>query len=295
MCPPPPTRRARRRWCACARRSMPENGAPGRAFACTATPSSAAVDAQRRDHRDGRRRHSVTVVIAVGRGRPVRSHAPPRRHSATRGRAAARGEILDQAATSGGYRRAIDVLVDRRRAPQRCGRSSSDVLDRLAGILGISTRPGRCRPGHPATFRLAPVQCDVQGRPVRGQTSVVVATDVSAPIARALTRESAALPGVSTNTTSQRTYPRGNLAAQAIGTIGDISAVELNKRSHRGLSRTSVIGRSGLEARVRPDLHAGDTLHTSLDAQLQADRTTGAAARHHRQRRHRRSVRGDEP
>jgi penicillin-binding protein 2 len=219
----------------------------------------------------------VTVVIAVGAIVLLGHTRHPAGHSATVGQAATRGEILDQAGdVLAGNGRGIEVLVARAQLP-RSAVARSAMLDRLAHILGISTRPARCQTPQ-GQAQLPRVLCDVEGVQSAGQKSVPVATDVSARATRELARESAVLPGVSTRATTKRIYPEGNLAGQAIGTIGDVSAAELHQPAYRGISPTSVIGQSGLEARYESELRAGDTLHTSLDAQLQK---TGQQALQH--------------
>ncbi|HEY5395186.1 MAG TPA: penicillin-binding transpeptidase domain-containing protein [Trebonia sp.] len=67
-----------------------------------------------------------------------------------------------------------------------------------------------------------------------------------------------------------RTYPLGELAAQALGTVGPVDAAELRRQPAHGGSLGAVIGQAGLEAAYDPYLGAGDTLRLSLDARLQA-------------------------
>jgi len=55
-------------------------------------------------------------------------------------------------------------------------------------------------------------------------------------------------PGIYTNSTKDiRTYPRGTLAAHAIGYVGQVSAEELAKLEVKGYREGDLIGKSGLE------------------------------------------------
>jgi penicillin-binding protein 2 len=92
-----------------------------------------------------------------------------------------------------------------------------------------------------------------------------------------------------------RQYPRGDLAAQILGTVGAISPTQVKSKSYKGVPRDSVIGQAGLESqydqylrgvagqtrvvvdsagrpkssRVQTPAIAGRTIKTSIDSGLQ--------------------------
>jgi len=54
-------------------------------------------------------------------------------------------------------------------------------------------------------------------------------------------------PGVDVERVFLRDYPRGTLAAQLLGYVGEISPEELKKRRNRGVKQGTIIGKAGLE------------------------------------------------
>lgn len=69
-----------------------------------------------------------------------------------------------------------------------------------------------------------------------------------------LMRELVALPGVSAQQIKIRHYPLGEAAAHLIGYIGEINADELKKREADGYKVGDLIGKSGLELILEPQL-----------------------------------------
>ncbi len=63
-----------------------------------------------------------------------------------------------------------------------------------------------------------------------------------------------ALPGVITEVRPRREYAGGDLAAQLMGTLGEIRADQLEKREFGGYRSGEVIGQTGLEASLEPVL-----------------------------------------
>jgi penicillin-binding protein 2 len=140
------------------------------------------------------------------------------------------------------------------------------VYDRLAGALGISTRPRTCAvAGH--SVELAEIACDVAhaGYPLP-EASVTVASDVKPSVAQAL---GGGLPGVTEVTVYLTSYPHRDLAAQVLGTVGPITAAELKQPRFAGLSPDAIVGQTGLEAFYDRYLRGRDTVKTSLDLELE--------------------------
>ena len=102
-------------------------------------------------------------------------------------------------------------------------------------------------------------------------------------------------PSVSVNSVYLRSYPQGTLAAQIMGTVGQINQDQLKEQRFRGAAKDNVVGQSGLEwqydqylrgvngrqritvdaqgrpksSRVASDPIAGRSVQLSLDASLQ--------------------------
>jgi penicillin-binding protein 2 len=186
---------------------------------------------------------------------------------------ASRGQILDQSG---------NVLVDSKRAIavqiappdlpvplQACDPTSQHVggawaasctvahppvkdaqlYDRLAKILGKSSRPRRCKVDYPyGTVRLSPIGCAVaQGYAALPYANVTVGTDVSRDTLFYLTERQNQYPGVEIQPVWLRTYPLHDLAAQLFGTIGPITKQEYGTQRYKGLPQSSIVGQSGLE------------------------------------------------
>jgi penicillin-binding protein 2 len=161
---------------------------------------------------------------------------------------APRGEILD---------RNGNVLVESREGlavqlsvPDlpKSAVARNRVYRRLAVVLGISTKPKRCRVAGQGVLRLAPISCDVaQQQALLPYTSVTIKTDVSRDVLYYLQERQAEFPGVSLQHVWLRYYPLHDLAAQLFGTIGPISPQELHEPRFRGVLENAVVGQSGLE------------------------------------------------
>jgi penicillin-binding protein 2 len=219
----------------------------------------------RRLHRLGRvlsAAASVAVVVTVGAIVLV-SHPRGHRGSTAGHPAAVRGAILDQ---NGGdlavSRPTVTVVIDPARLPDSA-QSRAQAYERLAQILGRSTRPEACPIAGHAAKRLAPVPCAVAVSQARhGTAAVTVAAGVSLRVGNEITHSSQ-LAGVATKRVDERLYPRRDLAAQVIGSVGPIS-------SHAGPEGSpTAVGRNGLESEYNRFLQAGDNLRTSLNRGLQ--------------------------
>jgi penicillin-binding protein 2 len=123
------------------------------------------------------------------------------------------------------------------------------LYNRLAHVLGRSTRPRKCRVDYPyGWLRLSPIGCAVaQGYAALPYANVTVGTDVSREVLFYLQERQNQFPGVQVQPVWLRTYPLHDLAAQLFGTIGPITPAELKQPRFKGLPQSSIVGQSGLE------------------------------------------------
>ena len=175
------------------------------------------------------------------------------------------------------------------------------VYDRLAGVLGMSTRPVRCKVPGAGTATMSAIACKVSQKwAMLPYASVQIKTDVPNPVQYYLQERQDAFAGVEVEQVWLRRYPMKELAAQLFGTVGPISCVsktncEIHQARYKGVSQSAIVGQSGLEyyydkylrgvdgadrvqvdalGRFRGDLSqrqpvAGNNLKLSLDVKLQ--------------------------
>jgi penicillin-binding protein 2 len=175
-------------------------------------------------------------------------------------------------------------------------RADAALYDHLAGVLGMSTKPGRCPVDGVGLVHLSPIGCAVaQGYAQLPYQDVTVKTDVSKYVQYFLQERQDRFRGVTVDQVWLRDYPLHTLAAQLFGTVGRITATEVHEARYRGVSENATVGQSGLEwyydkylrgqdgaARVQVDALggfqgdlsevkpvAGHTLKLSLDVPLQ--------------------------
>jgi len=172
------------------------------------------------------------------------------------------------------------------------------VFDRLSHVLKISTKRKRCtiaapRRKHPV---LSPVACDVATQiSLNPYADVTVKARTSKYIEYYIAERQNEYPGVDVRQTWITGYPHATLAAQVLGTVGQITKQELKGGRYPGAEQGEIVGQSGLEAsydqflrgtdgkqRIEIDAQglpvgagrtiqpiAGHNLQTSLDMQLQ--------------------------
>ena len=104
---------------------------------------------------------------------------------------------------------------------------------RLARVVGMSPRT-------------------IQERVVRSlalvpYASITVKVDVDVPVRNYLVERSDEFPGVDVERSFLRRYPDGSLAAQLVGTIGEIDPTELKEKRFKGVAAGTVIGKDGIE------------------------------------------------
>jgi len=107
------------------------------------------------------------------------------------------------------------------------------VIQRLAVSLGIST---------------SQINGDLNDQQDSLYEPVPVAVGVGDSTILELSEHRAEFPGVTVSYVAERTYPHGDFAAQMLGYVSDITAVQLKLLAKRGYLASDVIGQSGIEA-----------------------------------------------
>ena len=127
-------------------------------------------------------------------------------------------------------------------------RADAALYDRLARVLHLRTKAGKCHVNGYGTERLSPIACSVaQGYVQLSYADVTVATDVPRAVLFYLEERQRQFPGVSIQDVWLRAYPLHTLAAQLFGTVGPLSPSELSDPKFKGLPQSAVVGQSGLE------------------------------------------------
>jgi penicillin-binding protein 2 len=169
------------------------------------------------------------------------------------------------------------------------------ILDRSGGIL-VDSRPAfevllvpHETPDTVRTVHHLSRLADFDPEPVRERLGTVrgrarfqpqrVAYDVSRDILARVEARLWALPGVHTRVAPIRSYIYETSAAHVLGTLGEISAGQLEQRHYAGYRRGDVIGRSGVEALFDRELRgrAGGR-HLLVDAHGRELEELGAVA-----------------
>jgi penicillin-binding protein 2 len=78
-------------------------------------------------------------------------------------------------------------------------------------------------------------------------SSARVKTDVPASVLSYIRERPEQFPGVKVEQTYLRDYPRGSLAAQILGHVGEVSPEELKEPRYRGVRQGTIVGKDGLE------------------------------------------------
>ncbi|HEU4703399.1 MAG TPA: penicillin-binding protein 2 [Conexibacter sp.] len=160
---------------------------------------------------------------------------------------APRGEMIDRHGTPlVENRRAVAVVVSPPKLPEGAAARMRELV-RLSRVLGMSTRPERCRVGNDV-LRTMELDCLVR----RGvwnlpYADVTVKTDVARDVAFFLAERAQQFPGVSIQQVFLRSYRFGDLGAQLFGTVGQIDAAQLKQDHYRGVRGGTIVGQSGLE------------------------------------------------
>ncbi|MDQ3851106.1 MAG: penicillin-binding transpeptidase domain-containing protein, partial [Actinomycetota bacterium] len=78
-------------------------------------------------------------------------------------------------------------------------------------------------------------------------SSVRLKTDVPRSVLGFITERADRFPGVTVNEVFLREYPRNTLAAQLLGTVGEVSPRQLHQQRYRGVRQGTIVGQEGLE------------------------------------------------
>jgi penicillin-binding protein 2 len=90
---------------------------------------------------------------------------------------------------------------------------------------------------------------------------VRLATDVPRTKLNYLEERSERFPGIDVREVYLRKYPRGTLAAQMLGTVGEVSPRQLRQRRFRGVGPGTIVGQEGLEWQYDRYLRGDDGVH----------------------------------
>jgi penicillin-binding protein 2 len=147
--------------------------------------------------------------------------------------AAPRGEILDregQPLVASRTTNAVQIVPS---ALPPAGRKRLLLYRRLGALLGMSGP-------------------HIQGLVIKGRTAlpyapVTIKTDAGQGALTVLAERQNEFPGVSQQPVSIRAYPYGEMAAQVLGYVGQVSETELKMRAFDGVKQGTVVGQEGLE------------------------------------------------
>jgi penicillin-binding protein 2 len=164
--------------------------------------------------------------------------------------APARGEVLDRSGTVlVSSTKALVVQISPPDLPKGT-RAQAVLFRRLAHVVGISTRPHRCRypVGHSVVVaHLAQIPCEVRQQLALLPYADVNVKQVNRFVQYYLAERQSQFQGVQVTTISVPGYPQKTLAAQLLGTVGRITPQEVKLKAYRGVSPNAIIGQSGLE------------------------------------------------
>jgi penicillin-binding protein 2 len=147
--------------------------------------------------------------------------------------AAPRGEILDregQPVVASRVTNAVQIVPS---ALPPAGRPRVLLYRRLGALLGISG---------PRIEALV-----VKGRTAVPYAPVTIKTDAGQGVLTVLAERQNEFPGVTQQPVSIRAYPYGEMAAQVLGYVGQVSEAELKLHTFRGVKQGTVVGQEGLE------------------------------------------------
>ncbi len=171
--------------------------------------------------------------------------------------AAPRGQILDHTgALLASSQRAYAVEISPPQAPvpvtaknlAHPPRADAGLYNRLAHVVGLPTARGRCHVNGHGVIHVSQIACAVAQEYVQlPYAEATVATGITQQQLWYLSERQASFPGVSVQQIYQRTYPRGDLAAQVLGIVSRITASEVKDPFYRGASENDAVGQSGLE------------------------------------------------
>ncbi len=179
---------------------------------------------------------------------------------------APRGEIVDR---SGRVivrnKRAVVVQMDPAKLPvaerdlaaewgRRAGARAARPRGRRGPAIAIPPIPGaELRARYERIARVLDTSADaIHKRVVRSlvlvpYSAVRLKTDVPRSVLAYLSERSERFPGVTVDEVFVRDYPHDRLAAQLLGTVGEVSPRQLKQERYRGVGQGTFVGQAGLE------------------------------------------------
>ncbi|MEA2250105.1 MAG: penicillin-binding protein 2 [Solirubrobacteraceae bacterium] len=106
-------------------------------------------------------------------------------------------------------------------------------FERLGRVVGMS--PGTIQERVVHSLALIPY------------ASITIKVDVDIPVRNYLAERADEFPGVDVQRRYLRRYPEGSLAAQLVGTTGEIDSTELRQKRFKGVPQGTIIGKDGIE------------------------------------------------
>jgi penicillin-binding protein 2 len=158
--------------------------------------------------------------------------------------AAPRGQILDregQPIAASMVTNAVQIVPS---ALPPAGRPRLELYRRLGALLGMSA-------GHIEALV-------IKGRTALPYAPVTIKTAAGAGVLTVLAERQNEFPGVTQQPVSIRSYPYGEMAAQVLGYVGQVSEPELKKPAFKGVQQGTVVGQEGLEYRYDSYLRGHD-------------------------------------
>ncbi|HUB72557.1 MAG TPA: penicillin-binding protein 2 [Solirubrobacteraceae bacterium] len=147
--------------------------------------------------------------------------------------AAPRGEILDrggQAIVTSTTTNAVQIVPS---ALPPAGRRRLALYRRLGRVLGMSAKHIQA--------------LVIREREAVPYAPVTIKTDAGHRVLTELGERQSEFPGVQQQPVAIREYPFGDMAAQVLGYVGEVSEPELEKRAFSGVKQGTIVGQAGLE------------------------------------------------
>ena len=158
---------------------------------------------------------------------------------------AERGEIIDK---NGKLLAGEGTVSSVGIVPGKLGENKEQAIEQISTLLGISVESIN-----------------------KTLSSSWVKDDTFVPIKKVSTTETALkeqllqIPGIKITSTSSRTYPLGESAAQLVGYVQNITAEELEEYTDKGYDSNSVIGKAGLEKAYEERLKGEDGVEIYIE------------------------------
>ena len=108
--------------------------------------------------------------------------------------------------------------------------------------------------------------------------NVRIRTDVPPPQRTYIEERESLFPGVTVESVFLRQYPQKTLAAQILGTIGQISGTQIDDKHFKGIAAGTDIGQSGLESEYDKSLR-GDDGQYRIDVNAAGERRRATVAK----------------